>query len=87
MILRLLGQGAVGPGVGRDPLEPLGAAIRLGEPEQRRQQQPLAAAVVDVVEVAVDAAAGADERRDVDRAEAEEGEDEEARVEPLLGAA
>ena len=56
-----------GCGVRRDPLQPLLAVLRLGEPEQRGQQQPLAAAVVGVVEVAVDAAAGADERRHVDR--------------------
>ena len=36
--------------------------------------------------MAVDAAAGADERRHVDRAEAEEGQDEQRRVEPVLRA-
>ena len=60
--------------------------LRLGEPEQRGQQQPLAAAVVGVVEVAADAAAGTDERRHVDRAEAEERKDEQASVQPLLRA-
>ena len=49
-----------------------GRASGSARPEQRGQQQPLAAAVVDVVEVPVDAAARADERRDVDGAEAEE---------------
>ena len=86
VILRLLRQVAVRCRVRRDPLQPLLAVLRLGEPEHRRQQQPLAAAVVDVVEVPVHAAAGADERRHVDRAEAEEGEDEQARVEALLRA-
>ena len=84
--MRLLGQAAVGCGVRRDPLEPLFAVLRLGEPEQRGQQQPLTAAVIGVVEVAVDAAAGTDERRHVDRPEAEEGEDEQASVQPLLRA-
>ena len=56
MVLRLLGQLAVRRRVRRDPVEAVARAVGLGEPEQRRQQQPLAAAVVDVVEMPVDAA-------------------------------
>src|SRR5215213_4243249 len=84
VVLRLLRQAAVRRRVRRDPLEALSGTPGLGQPQHRREQDPLAAAVVDVVEVTVDAAAGADELRDVHGAEAEQGNDEEAGVEPLL---
>ena len=90
VILRLLGQIAVLRRVGLDPAEAcpgVGEApvIDVGEAEHRRQEQPLAAAVVLVVQVAVHAAV--DEERLFDALDDLRGADEEQRsVEPVAGA-
>src|SRR5215213_6256669 len=96
MVLRLLRQRPVRRRVRSDPREALPCAAgllarRLGEAEHRRQQQPLAPAVVRVATVAVDAAAGTDElgadlAHDVGVEGAERWlQQEVTRVEPLAG--
>src|SRR6478735_2832881 len=86
VVLDLLGQIAVRRCVGLDPGKSCLCAGGLRETEHRRQEYPLAATVILVVEVAPDASAGRDERA-LDALDELGGPDEELRgVEPVVGA-
>src|SRR6478609_3829163 len=87
--LGLLGQVAVRLGACLDPREAragvvTAAVVEVGETEHRRQQQPLPAAVVLVVEVAVHAAVHEQRRLDA-RDELFCADEEQRSIEPVVG--